>query len=46
LPVPVADSEVPEYEVDRILAKRLARNNVEYLVQWKGYPTTDATWEP
>jgi hypothetical protein len=44
--VPVPDSDEPEYEVERVIAKRLSRNSVEYLVQWKGYSTADCTWEP
>ncbi len=39
------------YEVERILAERvrkIGRNGrrKEYLVQWKGYPEWEATWEP
>ncbi len=41
------DSDEPEFEVKKILAKRLAGNKgVEYQVLWKGYPPFDATWEP
>lgn len=35
-------SEEEEYEVERILAKRGAK----YHVKWKGWPLSDATWEP
>ncbi|KAL3700980.1 hypothetical protein R1sor_019002 [Riccia sorocarpa] len=38
-----------EFEVERILQKRtrgLRGQRVEYLVQWKGYPLYEATWEP
>lgn len=35
-----------EYEVERVLAQRGAGTNAKYLVLWKGYPYTDATWEP
>ncbi|CAM6092763.1 unnamed protein product [Calypogeia fissa] len=39
-----------EYEVDRILQKRIIRRGrkliVEYLVLWKGFPLHEATWEP
>src|SRR6202008_4940954 len=38
----------PEYEVERILDERItgrARRH-EYLVLWKGYPLSDASWEP
>ena len=35
-----------EFEVDCIVAKRLRKNQVEYLVHWKGYSAFDDTWEP
>lgn len=31
------------YEIGRILDSRLHRGKVQYLVQWKGYPFTNAT---
>ena len=40
----IVDGEL-EYEVDRILDKRVRFRRVEYLVQWLGYPEYDATWE-
>ena len=45
-PVFVADSDTAEFEVERVVGKRLRRNNVEYLVAWKGYSHYDQTWEP
>ena len=46
-PVFTGASEEPEFEVDKVVAKRLgSRNRVEYLVHWKGYIPFDATWEP
>ena len=50
-PVPPARAPVfsiakPEFEVEKILGKRLSRNKIEYLVAWKGYNVWDATWEP
>jgi hypothetical protein len=39
-------SEEPEYEVERIIGKRLGKDKqVEYLILWKGYPESEATWE-
>jgi hypothetical protein len=38
--------EEPEYEVERIIGKRLGKDKqVEYLILWKGYPESEATWE-
>jgi hypothetical protein len=35
------------FEVESILAKRgNTRKGTEYLVNWKGYPLWEATWEP
>jgi hypothetical protein len=38
------------WEVERILNERVRRrgrsSTIEYLVQWKGYPLHEATWEP
>jgi hypothetical protein len=39
------DGEV-EYEVESILDSRLHHRKLQYLVHWKGYKTTEATWEP
>ena len=43
-PPEAADPEV--WEVDRVLAQRGAGRNAKYLVLWKGYAYTDASWEP
>ena len=45
-PVFRVDTEVPEFEVEKLLAKRVHRNSVEYLVLWRGYAAHEATWEP
>jgi hypothetical protein len=39
---------VPVFEVDRILDHRkIGRNKrIQYLILWKGYPISEATWEP
>lgn len=39
-----------EWEVERVVARRSVRRGrgvrVEYLVQWRGYPEWEMTWEP
>jgi hypothetical protein len=37
-----------EYEVEEVLnsKKGKGRGTLRYLVKWKGYPITEATWEP
>jgi len=34
-----------QFEVDRIIASRGHGRKREYLVQWKGYPLWESTWE-
>jgi len=49
-PPPIFIQDHEEYEVEKILDKKETRRGrglaVRYLVQWKGYPLSDATWEP
>jgi hypothetical protein len=41
-----ASEQEPEYEVERIIGKRLGKDKqMEYLILWKGYPQSEATWE-
>jgi hypothetical protein len=35
-----------EFEVDKVLGSRWYRNQLRYLVQWKGYTENENTWEP
>lgn len=39
-----AESET-EYEVERLLAKRIRKDRVEYLIKWLGYPESESTWQ-
>jgi hypothetical protein len=33
------------FEVERVIASRGQGARLEYLIEWKGYPTWEATWE-
>ena len=35
-----------EYEVERILDRRLSRGKVEYLVKWRNFDAASNSWEP
>ena len=35
-----------EYAVEKIVGKRVVRGRLKYLVQWKGYPEHEQTYEP
>ena len=43
---PVIIEDQIEYEVEKILDKRIRYRRPEYLIKWMGYPEYDATWEP
>src|ERR1700712_1769318 len=45
-PPPDVVQEQLEWEVDQLLDVRKYRNRWEYFVSWKGYPRSEATWEP
>lgn len=32
------------YEIKRILDSRVQRGQLKYLIYWKGYPVSEATW--
>lgn len=39
-------SESSDYEIDEIIGKRNSKRGPEYLVKWRGYDNSRATWEP
>jgi hypothetical protein len=41
-----SDNGAPEWVVERVVAKRVTRQRVSYLVKWQGYPEEEMTWEP
>ena len=49
-PEALDDNGAPEWVVDRLLehrpVQRGRRQVDQYLVEWKGYPISEATWEP
>ncbi len=40
------DHQAAEFEVDRLLDRRVVRGQEQYLVRWKGYGAHEDTWEP
>ncbi len=45
-PPPDIVNEEEEYEVEKILSSRRRGNSYKYLIKWKGYPSSDNSWEP
>jgi len=45
-PGPVLVDGEPEYTIQEIVRDRKRGRGTEYMVQWKGWPIEEATWEP
>jgi len=45
LPKPVIIEGEEEFEVEKILNKRIIRGKEKFLVRWKGYMVEEDTWE-
>jgi hypothetical protein len=35
-----------EFEIEAIISHRKLRNKLQYLISWKGYPSSDNSWLP
>ena len=45
-PPPIIINNEEEFEVEKILDKRTHYGKIQYLIKWKGYPSSEASWEP
>ena len=45
-PPPELEEGEEVYDVETILNHRKRGQGYQYFVKWRGYPITDASWEP
>jgi len=45
-PPPDIENDEEQYEVETILSHRRRGKGHQYYIKWKGYPITEASWEP
>ena len=45
-PPPELVNEEEEYKVEEIISHKKSRNRWLFLVKWRGYPLSEASWEP
>ena len=46
VPAPVNSRPDQEYDIERVLRGRYRKSRLEYLIKWKGFPSSANTWEP
>lgn len=46
LPSNENDNEENEFEIEKVIGKRIRNGTIQYRVKWKGYDVADSTWEP
>ena len=44
-PPDLVDGE-EEWEIEAIMAHKKMQHGIKYLVKWKGFPSSENTWEP
>mmetsp|Transcript_8379 Transcript_8379/g.12989 ORF Transcript_8379/g.12989 Transcript_8379/m.12989 type:complete len:94 (-) Transcript_8379:35-316(-) len=50
--MPAKNNDLEEYEVEKVVDHRYRKtafpdgSHDEYLIKWKGYPSSENTWEP